>query len=81
MLNYSSPLENNKKIKKKILHAVSNTIDSGQYILGNNVKIFERKLAKYLKVKYVIALKHKRSSQLRLYSHNWIQLGLFSSRD
>jgi dTDP-4-amino-4,6-dideoxygalactose transaminase len=56
MLNYSSPLENNKKIKKKILHAISNTIDSGQYILGNNVKIFERKLAKYLKVKYVIAL-------------------------
>jgi dTDP-4-amino-4,6-dideoxygalactose transaminase len=56
MLNYSSPLENNKKINKKIFDVISNTINSGQYILGKNVKLFEEKLAKYLRVKHVIAL-------------------------
>jgi dTDP-4-amino-4,6-dideoxygalactose transaminase len=56
MLNFFSPFEGNKVHKKNILSSISKVIDSGKYILADNVKIFEHNLCKYLKAKYSVAV-------------------------
>ncbi len=56
MINFFSPLKSNKIFKKKILNSISKVIDSGNYILGENVKNFESNLCKYLRVKYSLAV-------------------------
>jgi dTDP-4-amino-4,6-dideoxygalactose transaminase len=56
MLNFFSPLESNKIYKNKILSSISKVIDSGKYILGDNVRTFEKNICKYLKAKYAVAV-------------------------
>ncbi|SVD54742.1 uncharacterized protein METZ01_LOCUS407596, partial [marine metagenome] len=44
------------EIKQEIDSAVSSVLNSGQYILGDNVKNFERKFSKYIGVKYCVGV-------------------------
>ena len=45
-----------KRIQKKIDKKVKEVLSSGWYILGNEVKNFERNISKYIGVKYVIGV-------------------------
>ena len=44
----------NKKIQKKINKSVLNTIKKGDFILGKNVKKFEKEFSKFSNSKYAI---------------------------
>ena len=44
------------EIKQEIDSAVSSVLNSGQYILGDNVKTFEREFSKYIGVKYCVGV-------------------------
>lgn len=44
-----------KPIKKDILIAIKNVINSGQFIMGEQVKLLEKELEEYLDVKHAIA--------------------------
>ncbi len=46
----------NKLLKKKLLRAVANVIDSHAYILGPDVDAFEREFASYCGVKYAVGV-------------------------
>jgi dTDP-4-amino-4,6-dideoxygalactose transaminase len=56
MINFASPIENNKKYKSKILFKLSKVISSNKYILGNENKILEKKIKEFTKAKYAITL-------------------------
>jgi len=56
MINFTSPVDNNKSIKNKLLTKISKVISDGKYILGDSVKSFEKNLSKYLRVKYALAV-------------------------
>ena len=45
MINFTSPVDNNKSIKKKLLTKISKVISDGKYILGDSVKKFEKKFS------------------------------------
>lgn len=46
----------NKLLKKELEHAFQNVIESGVFILGENVKNFEKEFAKYIGVKYAVGV-------------------------
>ncbi len=52
----ANPLLENKKYLKEIRKAISRVIDSGNYILGSEVKKFEASLSTYLGNKYSIGV-------------------------
>lgn len=43
-------------LKPEIDKAISNVLESGRFIIGNNVKEFEKEIANYLNVKHAIAV-------------------------
>jgi dTDP-4-amino-4,6-dideoxygalactose transaminase len=45
---FSNPKGGFKSIKKKILNNLEDLIDSGEYILGSNVNLFEKEMVSYL---------------------------------
>ena len=51
-----SELQKLKKIKKKIYSSINRTIKQDQFILGKEVRDFERELASYLESKYVVGV-------------------------
>lgn len=55
-VRFFNPGQEYKLLKKEILPAISKTLSSGQLILGNEVKKFEKKLANYVGVKYACSL-------------------------
>ncbi len=48
--------KNNILFKDKIIKNINNIIDSGNYILGENLKLFEERFAKYCGAKYAIGV-------------------------
>ncbi len=46
----------NKSLKKDINKAINKVIDSGQYILGNELSCFENEFAKYCSTKYCLGV-------------------------
>ena len=46
----------NRKYKKKFLKQLSKFIDKGKFILGDNLKTFEKKFSKYIGCKYTIGV-------------------------
>lgn len=56
MINFANPFENNKSFKSKILSRLSKVISSNQYILGKENKLLEKKIKKFTKAKYAIAV-------------------------
>tara|TARA_Y100000768_G_scaffold111670_1_gene82260 strand:- start:4675 stop:5775 length:1101 start_codon:yes stop_codon:yes gene_type:complete len=55
MINFTSPKHKNIKNVDTYLKVIKKVINSGNYILGKNVKSFEKKLIKYLKTNYVVS--------------------------
>src|SRR3990167_4351490 len=51
-----------KEIKKELLHAVEEVLDSGHYILGPKVSEFEKKFAAFCNEKYGIGVANGTSS-------------------
>ena len=45
-----------KFLKKEINQSIQNTLDSGQYILGSNVNLFEKNFARFIGSKYCCGL-------------------------
>ena len=56
MVFASYPLSQFKSHKKEILDSIKNTLDSGNYILGNQVTLFEKNFSKYCDVKYAVGV-------------------------
>ena len=52
LINFKSQ---NNIYRKKILSGISKNIKKGDFILGNNVSLFENKIAKYVNAKYCIS--------------------------
>ena len=50
MINFSSPKDQYLSHKKDIDHAIFRVLDSGRYILGDNVLQFEKEFASYIGV-------------------------------
>ncbi|PPR47621.1 MAG: dTDP-3-amino-3,6-dideoxy-alpha-D-galactopyranose transaminase [Alphaproteobacteria bacterium MarineAlpha5_Bin8] len=46
----------NKPIKKKIIKTFEKVLDSGQYILGNETRMFEKEFSSYLNVKFATGI-------------------------
>lgn len=46
----------NEKVKDEILASISNVIESGWYILGEQVELFEKEFAKYCEAEHCIAV-------------------------
>ena len=40
------------KLKKQINENIENVLEQGNYIMGNEVKVLEEKLAKYVEIRY-----------------------------
>ncbi len=51
-----TPKRQYKKLKKEIDKAIFSVLESGIFILGNQVKSFEKEIAKYLGVKFAIGV-------------------------
>lgn len=54
----SDPKAQNASIKKEIMMAIEEVVDSGWYILGSKVEQFEQEFAKYCGVKYCIGVRN-----------------------
>lgn len=50
------PISEYRSEKYKIRKAISEVLDSGNYVLGTNVELFENEFAKYIGTKYCIGL-------------------------
>ncbi len=48
--------EQHKEIRKELLCAVESVLDSSSFILGNDVSEFEKKFAKYCKIRYAVGV-------------------------
>ena len=55
---FSNPLESYKKNRSAFDNSLKKVLFSGQYLLGKQNEIFEKKLSKYLKCKYSINVKN-----------------------
>ena len=56
MIPQANPQASYNRNKKEIDDAINKVLDSGWYIFGDNVKIFEKNFSKYLDVPYSIGL-------------------------
>ncbi len=56
MILVSNPIEQFKSHKKNIVDSIKKTLDSGIYILGQNVSKFEKNFAKYIGTKYAVGV-------------------------
>jgi dTDP-4-amino-4,6-dideoxygalactose transaminase len=56
MIAYEDLKKVNAPFSKEIKEKINSTIDSGWYILGNNVKEFEKEFASYCKIRYCIGV-------------------------
>lgn len=56
MVNLSSPKDQYLSHKKDIDHAIAKVLDSGWYILGNEVGSFEKEFASYIGVNYAFGV-------------------------
>ena len=56
MIKQTDPLQNYLKYKKEIDIAIKNALDSGWYILGEQVKLFEQEFSSYLSLNHSIGV-------------------------
>jgi len=70
----------NRKYKDEILKVISNVIDSGKYILGENVQLFEKEFAQYCGTKYAIGVGNGFDA-LKLILRGYKELGYFQEGD
>lgn len=56
MINFSSPKDQYLSHKKSIDTAIAKVLDSGRYILGNEVNSFEKEFAYYIGVNYAFGV-------------------------
>ena len=55
-ISYINLKQEHKILKKQILQAVSKVLDTANFVLGDEVKIFEHNIAKYCETKYALGL-------------------------
>ena len=86
MIEYENLYKTNKLFFQKYKNAFFNTINSGRFILGQNVKNFEKNFAKYCNTKYcigvangldaltlsLVALKFQKGSEIIVPSNTYI---------
>jgi len=70
----------NKKHRKDLIEATKRVIDSGWYILGNEVKAFEKEFAKYCGTKYCIGVANGLDALL-ITIRAWKELGKLKEGD
>jgi dTDP-4-amino-4,6-dideoxygalactose transaminase len=70
----------NQQYATELKQLASQVIDSGWYLLGDNVKIFEKELANYTQVPYAIGVANGLDA-LRLILRGYIELGFFNEGD
>ena len=56
MINFSEPYQSYKENKRAFDRVIIKTLVDGSYILGENVKRFEKNFSNYLNTKYSIAV-------------------------
>lgn len=70
----------NQQYATELKQVASQVIDSGWYLLGDNVKIFEKELANYTQVPYAIGVANGLDA-LRLILRGYIEMGFFNEGD
>src|ERR1035437_10228728 len=70
----------NAQYTKELKIATSRVIDSGWYLLGNEVKNFENQLAEYIEVKHAVGVSNGLDA-LRLIFKAYIELGVMKVGD
>jgi dTDP-4-amino-4,6-dideoxygalactose transaminase len=70
----------NQQYATELKQLASQVIDSGWYLLGDNVKIFEKELANYTQVPYAIGVANGLDA-LRLILRGYIEMGFFNEGD
>lgn len=70
----------NAKYKKEMLDAIADCIDSGSYILGQKVNLFEQKFSKYCGVKETVGTGNGLDA-LTLIIRAYKELGIFKEKD
>jgi dTDP-4-amino-4,6-dideoxygalactose transaminase len=70
----------NQQYATELKQLAGQVIDSGWYLLGDNVKIFEKELANYTQVPYAIGVANGLDA-LRLILRGYIELGFFNEGD
>lgn len=55
-LHFSNPARENRALKKELYDVITRVMDSGNYILGDNVEKFQKEFSDYIGVKYCIAV-------------------------
>jgi dTDP-4-amino-4,6-dideoxygalactose transaminase len=70
----------NQQYATELKQLASQVIDSGWYLLGDNVKIFEKELANYTHVPYAVGVANGLDA-LRLILRGYIELGFFNEGD
>lgn len=80
MINFLDLKSINKKYKREMLDACERVIDSGWFILGEEVKAFEKEFANYCNVKYAIGVANGLDA-LTLTLRAWKELGYITEGD
>lgn len=70
----------NQQYATELKQLAGQVIDSGWYLLGDNVKIFEKELANYTQVPYAIGVANGLDA-LRLILRGYIEMGFFNEGD
>ncbi|GAB2770452.1 DegT/DnrJ/EryC1/StrS family aminotransferase [Salinimicrobium soli] len=80
MIKFLDIQEINHQYSADLKKVASEVIDSGWYILGNNVQKFENSLASYIKVDHVIGVANGLDA-LRLIFRGYIEMGVMKEGD
>ena len=56
VINFFDPGRNNKKIESLVVDSIRDVIKSGEYVLGQRVRDFEKKFSDYLNAKYCVGV-------------------------
>jgi dTDP-4-amino-4,6-dideoxygalactose transaminase len=70
----------NQQYATELKQLAGQVIDSGWYLLGDNVKIFEKELANYTQVPYAVGVANGLDA-LRLILRGYIEMGFFNEGD
>lgn len=80
MISFLSFKDINIPYKEELMNAISDVIDSGQYILGEKVKLFEEKFSLYCGVKHAVGTGNGLDA-LSLIIRAYKELGIFHEGD
>lgn len=80
MIKFLELYKINQQYRKEINKAIKNVLDSGYYLLGNQVKNFEENFSKYIGTKYCIGTANGLDA-LRLIINAYKEIGIFKEGD